>query len=319
MDAAGPLCILLQHLQSDPGSVTERSAIDLILKSLRLLGHAVASVNKQHRQEIVKSCNITDVTQLAKQSDPMQTYLFGESKASELNFVGDLAEKVSKAVHSKKNASSNKAKSPYKQARTNSFKGSSGSSTPRNLSSHEHQPFRRAPFRGKREPARDYPYQSRYKIPEKKTSTQTVFNKPNPNSKVSSVDTIFHFPTSLENIHSQMVAGRLQFFSQNWQHITQDPWVLQTVQGYEIELLDCPWQSRIPSPPVLSPTQTYLVVEEIRNLLQKGAILEVPFNPNVGFYSNLFLVEKKVGAGMSINSLAQFQQVCEILPPKWKT
>ena len=60
MDAAGPLRILLQHLQSDPGSVTERAAIDLILKSLRLLGHAVASV------EIVKSCNITDVTQLAK-------------------------------------------------------------------------------------------------------------------------------------------------------------------------------------------------------------------------------------------------------------
>ena len=32
----------------------------------------------------------------------MQTYLFGESKASELNFVGDLAEKVSKAVQSKR-------------------------------------------------------------------------------------------------------------------------------------------------------------------------------------------------------------------------
>ena len=31
LDAAGPLCILLQHLQSDPSSVTERSAIDLDL------------------------------------------------------------------------------------------------------------------------------------------------------------------------------------------------------------------------------------------------------------------------------------------------
>ena len=44
------------------------------------MGHGVASVNKQRRQEIVKHCNITDVTQLAKQSDPMQTFLFGESK-----------------------------------------------------------------------------------------------------------------------------------------------------------------------------------------------------------------------------------------------
>ena len=69
----------------------------------------------------MKHCNITHVTQLAKQSDPMQTYLFGESKASELNFVGDLAEKVSKAVQSKKNSNYNKSKPPYKQARSNSF------------------------------------------------------------------------------------------------------------------------------------------------------------------------------------------------------
>lgn len=66
IEAGGPLYILLQHLQSDPASVTERSAKDLILKSLRLLGHGVASINKQRRQEIVKSCNITDVTQPAK-------------------------------------------------------------------------------------------------------------------------------------------------------------------------------------------------------------------------------------------------------------
>ena len=92
------LHILLQHLQSDPGSVTERSAKDLILNSLRLLGHGVASINKQRRQEIVKSCNITDVTQPAKHFVLIQTYLFGESKASELNFVGDLAEKVCEAV-----------------------------------------------------------------------------------------------------------------------------------------------------------------------------------------------------------------------------
>ena len=80
IDAAGALCILLQHLQSDPSSVTERSAIDLVVKSLRLLGHGVPSVNKQRGQEIVKHCNITDVTQVAKQSDSMQTYLFGKVK-----------------------------------------------------------------------------------------------------------------------------------------------------------------------------------------------------------------------------------------------
>jgi len=106
-----------------------------------------------------------------------------------------------------------------------------------------------------------------------------------------------------------MVAGRLQFISRNWQLITLDPWVLLTVQGYEIELLDRPWQFRIASPLVLSLTQTYLVVTEIRNLLQKEAILKVPFNPNVGFYSNRFLVEKKGRAGQRpVINLASFNK-----------
>ena len=57
------------------------------------------------RQDIVKSTHITDITELGKHTDSMQKFLFGESKAKELNFVGELAEKVSKAIQpqSKKN------------------------------------------------------------------------------------------------------------------------------------------------------------------------------------------------------------------------
>lgn len=51
--------------------------------------------------------------------------------------------------------------------------------------------------------------------------------------------------------------------------------------GYEVELLERPWQSKIPSLRVLTQTETFLVVEEMRNLLQKGAILEVPFVSSV--------------------------------------
>lgn len=47
MDANETLCIFLQRLQSDPGSLTERSTIDLILKSLRWLGLGVAAINNQ--------------------------------------------------------------------------------------------------------------------------------------------------------------------------------------------------------------------------------------------------------------------------------
>jgi len=94
MDAAGPLCILLQHLKRDPQAVQVSEAINLVLKSLRLLGHAVATVNKHRHKDIVKSTHITDITELGKHSDSMQKFLFGESKAKELNFVGELAESL---------------------------------------------------------------------------------------------------------------------------------------------------------------------------------------------------------------------------------
>lgn len=43
MDAAAPLCIFFQHLKRDPQAVQVGEAINLVLKSLRLLGNVVAS------------------------------------------------------------------------------------------------------------------------------------------------------------------------------------------------------------------------------------------------------------------------------------
>lgn len=57
-----------------------------------------------------------------------------------------------------------KGKDPYKQARAYSFEGSSDSTKTKNPSFYDQQPFRKAPFREKRDPARDY-------------SDQQVFNK----------------------------------------------------------------------------------------------------------------------------------------------
>ena len=115
---------------------------------------------------------------------------------------------------------------------------------------------------------------------------------------------IFHFHAPPRELHPRTVAGRLQFFAQNWQIITQDPWVRQTIQGYEIELLSHPQQTSL-FPPILSPPQTSLVQEE-------GEIVEVAFNPWVGFYSNLFLVEKKGGSGQRpVINLSRFNNYVE--------
>lgn len=70
MDSNETFCILLQHLQSDPGSLTERSTIDLILKSLRWLGLGVAAINNQRVDK--KLFSLVILTQLAKHSDTIQ-------------------------------------------------------------------------------------------------------------------------------------------------------------------------------------------------------------------------------------------------------
>ena len=163
MDAAGPLCILLQHLKRDPQAVQVGEAINLVLKSLRLLGHAVATVNKHRRQDIVKSTHITDITELGKHSDSMQKFLFGESKAKELNFVGELAEKVSKAIQpqSKKNQFKKKSSRGNSSSNThgqNDHSSHQAHSPSGNQSSqsfnkkrpyNNNRPFRRAPSQGK--------------------------------------------------------------------------------------------------------------------------------------------------------------------------
>ena len=93
----------------------------------------------------------------------MQKFLFGESKAKELNFVGELAEKVSKAIQpqNKKNSSrknsgrgNSSSNSPgqndYSSHSARSPSGNQGSqSFHKNKPYNNNQPFRRAPSQGK--------------------------------------------------------------------------------------------------------------------------------------------------------------------------
>jgi hypothetical protein len=34
------------------------------------------------------------------------------------------------------------------------------------------------------------------------------------------------------------VGGRLAIFQENWHKLTKDPWILNTIMGYEIDLLE---------------------------------------------------------------------------------
>ena len=71
------------------------------------------------------------------------------------------------------------------------------------------------------------------------------------------------------------LAGRLSLFYSNWTKLTQDPNILNIMQGFEIPFLEKPYQAKLPNPPVLNHEQSSLVREEAKEMLLKGAIQKV--------------------------------------------
>ena len=102
------------------------------------------------------------------------------------------------------------------------------------------------------------------------------------------------------------IAGRLAAsLLKNWSKVTQDHWVLNTVQGYRLEFLREPVPSFCPKGVVTSSSQEQsLNYEEVLKMLQKGAITKAtPTEVDPGFYSSLFLVPKKDGGTRPVMNL----------------
>ena len=97
-------------------------------------------------------------------------------------------------------------------------------------------------------------------------------------------------------------AGRIKFFVKEWQKITNDPWILQTVEGYKLELFQEPVQISVPNPIAFSDSEKELIQDEINQMLEKGAICEV-HQSQCRFLSNLFLVAKKGGGQRPVINL----------------
>ena len=97
-------------------------------------------------------------------------------------------------------------------------------------------------------------------------------------------------------------AGRLRHFQQNWQRITQDEWVLETVAGYRIPFTHNPRQSSRP-PSHTSSEEISFIEDEIQSILQVGAIKELQTTPQEAFFSTIFTVPKKGGGRRPIINL----------------
>ena len=98
------------------------------------------------------------------------------------------------------------------------------------------------------------------------------------------------------------LAGRLKFFYSNWAKLTQDPNILNIVEGFGIPFLENPVQENSPNPPVLNQKQSKLVKEDFREMLLKDAMQLVSPCKNQ-YLSNLFLVSKRDGGNRPVINL----------------
>ena len=70
------------------------------------------------------------------------------------------------------------------------------------------------------------------------------------------------------------LGGRVAYFLTNWEVLTQDQWVLQTVAGYHLELTEAPTQARVPQQMKHSQESKSQIDSELQELLSKGAAVE---------------------------------------------
>ena len=109
---------------------------------------------------------------------------------------------------------------------------------------------------------------------------------------------------------NKLLAGRTKHFLPNWQKISDYQAVLQTVTGLEIKWLNKPPHSITIKGPTFSRTENNLIDQEIKTMLDKGAIHATePSKPQ--FIGHIFLRPKKDG-GMrpvfNMKALNQFIQ-----------
>ena len=85
------------------------------------------------------------------------------------------------------------------------------------------------------------------------------------------------------------LAGSLKYFLKNWEKVTNDSTILSIVKGYSIDFVVTPYQSRISIRAKLNQVQEELVSQEMKEMLEKGAIRKT-IHCKDQFDSHLFLL-----------------------------
>ncbi|MEW8548280.1 MAG: reverse transcriptase domain-containing protein [Candidatus Thiodiazotropha sp.] len=112
----------------------------------------------------------------------------------------------------------------------------------------------------------------------------------------------------LSNTPENFVAGKTARYQDQWTKITSDKWVLKTICGYKVELIQRPVQNSIPVPIKFSDSEKTAISSEISAFVNKG-IIEPIFSSDPGEYvSNIFMRSKSDGGTRVILNLKPFNE-----------
>ena len=124
-----------------------------------------------------------------------------------------------------------------------------------------------------------------------------------PHSKVSALNMQIHTQKCFK-------AGQIKHFTDSWEKLTSDPWILEAIQGVNIEFTSPPYQSYIPKEPTLGNTEANAVDNELLKLLAKGVIKKSQHEDGE-FISNIFLRLKPNGTYRLILNLKHLNEFVE--------
>lgn len=130
-------------------------------------------------------------------------------------------------------------------------------------------------------------------------------------------ETVTEFPGHRvgESVFSEQVgtpfrAGILTEFTDSWEEITSDQWIISTTQGCTIDFTENPCQKFLPRPILFSENEKTIISNEIDCLLHKEVIEECESSRDQ-FISNIFITEKKDGTYRIILNLKELNKIIE--------
>ena len=124
----------------------------------------------------------------------------------------------------------------------------------------------------------------------------------------------------LKNTVHNFEAGKTGLYSEEWEKLTSDKWILATVTGHHVEINKTPVQHRIPNQLKFSADENVKIEKELERFLKYKVIETVQDIQAKGeFISNIFTRPKKDNKIRNILNLKQFNDYIEPVHFKMET